>query len=60
MEAFTLAFPELANDDARLRIINEDEMKSPDGKARWRAFMMPFEGKGSPPVALCSFACIGC
>ncbi|KAI5480826.1 Yst0336-like domain protein [Pseudohyphozyma bogoriensis] len=42
MEAFAAAFPELQSDE-RLSKINEDEMKSPENKKRWRAFMMPFE-----------------
>lgn len=46
MEAFETSFPELAKDDERLKIISEDEMKSPDGKSRWRAFMAPFDKTG--------------
>ncbi|KAM0753188.1 DUF757 domain-containing protein [Meredithblackwellia eburnea MCA 4105] len=45
IEAFTAAFPELVNDDEKLRVLNEEEMKSPEGKKRWREFMMPFDGK---------------
>lgn len=46
VEAFEKAFPEIATDEERLKKINEDEMKSPDGKARWRAYMAPFEKMG--------------
>ncbi|GAA6044246.1 hypothetical protein JCM8097_002197 [Rhodosporidiobolus ruineniae] len=42
--AFEKAFPEyLANGGEKLKQLNEDEMKSPEGKKRWREFMMPFE-----------------
>ncbi|KAK4705955.1 hypothetical protein P7C70_g235, partial [Phenoliferia sp. Uapishka_3] len=45
IEAFTAAFPELANNDEALKNLNEEEMKSPEGKKRWREFLMPFDGK---------------
>ncbi|GAA6008071.1 hypothetical protein JCM10207_007017 [Rhodosporidiobolus poonsookiae] len=44
MEAFEKAFPDYQSDE-RLRVLSEDEMKSPEGKKRWREFMMPFEKK---------------
>jgi hypothetical protein len=43
VEAFTAAFPEIVGDDERIKKVNEDEMKSADGKARWRACMKSFE-----------------
>ncbi|GAA5879407.1 hypothetical protein JCM1840_006037 [Sporobolomyces johnsonii] len=45
MEAFAKHFPDLVDNDAKLRQLNEDELKSPEGKKRWREFMMPFEKK---------------
>ncbi|GAA5989401.1 hypothetical protein JCM11641_004814, partial [Rhodosporidiobolus odoratus] len=43
---FSTAFPEyLANGGEKLKLLDEDEMKSPEGKKRWREFMMPFEKK---------------
>ncbi|KAK4055072.1 hypothetical protein OIV83_000352 [Microbotryomycetes sp. JL201] len=42
LEAFEKAFPELQSND-RLKKLDEEEMKSKDGKRRWREFMMPFE-----------------
>ncbi|EIN14679.1 DUF757-domain-containing protein [Punctularia strigosozonata HHB-11173 SS5] len=40
------AFPELAEDNyAKLIVIDEDWMKSKDGKTRWRDFMMAYEKK---------------
>lgn len=52
IESFEKAFPELQSDE-RLKKISEDEMKSPDGKLRWRTFMTPFETIGmlSPPFS---------
>lgn len=46
LQAFEEHFPEITGDEERLRVIDEDAMKSPDGKARWRAFMTPFEKLG--------------
>lgn len=40
--AFEAAFPEYL-DDAKLRKLNEDEIKSAAGKKKWREFMLPFE-----------------
>ena len=42
MEAFEKAFPEMQTDD-KLRKLDENEMKSKQGKERWRNFMTPFE-----------------
>ncbi|GAA5854948.1 hypothetical protein JCM8547_002318 [Rhodosporidiobolus lusitaniae] len=42
MESFEKHFPDWQNDD-KLKVINEDELKTPEGKKRWREFMMPFE-----------------
>ena len=47
VEAFTAAFPELANDDEALKVVKEADMKSVEGKKRWREFMTPFDGKGA-------------
>ncbi|TNY23745.1 putative polysaccharide biosynthesis protein [Rhodotorula diobovata] len=44
VEAFLAAFPEYDDAD-KLRVLDEDEIKSPAGKKRWRDFMMPFEKK---------------
>ncbi|GAA5960799.1 hypothetical protein JCM10213_005777, partial [Rhodosporidiobolus nylandii] len=44
--SFSQHFPEyVANGGAKLKVLNEDEMKSPEGKKRWREFMVPFEKK---------------
>ncbi|KAL8281187.1 hypothetical protein RQP46_006545 [Phenoliferia psychrophenolica] len=45
VEAFTAAFPELVSDDEKLKVVKEADMKSVEGKKRWREFMMPFDGK---------------
>ncbi|GAA5964612.1 hypothetical protein JCM21900_002659 [Sporobolomyces salmonicolor] len=45
MEAFSKHFPDLVNNDEKLKHLEEDELKSPEGKKRWRDFMMPFEKK---------------
>lgn len=37
-------FPEF-KDTENLRVLDEDKMKSRDGKERWRAFIMPYENK---------------
>ncbi|KAM0793632.1 hypothetical protein ACM66B_001064 [Microbotryomycetes sp. NB124-2] len=42
LEAFEKAFPELQSDE-KLSKLSEEEMKSKEGKERWRKFMMPFE-----------------
>jgi hypothetical protein len=42
LASFYKEFPEYL-DDAKLKKVSEDEMKSPEGKKRWRNFMMPFE-----------------
>ncbi|KAI0634155.1 DUF757-domain-containing protein [Trametes polyzona] len=40
------AFPELAEDNyAKLTVIDEDWMKSDDGKKRWREFIQQYEKK---------------
>ncbi|POY72068.1 hypothetical protein BMF94_4938 [Rhodotorula taiwanensis] len=44
MEAFEKHFPDYQSDE-KLRVLNEDEMKSAAGKKRWREFMLPFEKK---------------
>ncbi|GAA5999990.1 ribosome-associated Tef1p biogenesis chaperone CHP1 [Rhodotorula paludigena] len=43
MEAFEKHFPDYSSSDDKLRVLDEDEMKSAQGKKRWRDFMMPFE-----------------
>ncbi|GJN91967.1 hypothetical protein Rhopal_004995-T1 [Rhodotorula paludigena] len=45
MEAFEKHFPDYCASDDKLRVLDEDEMKSAQGKKRWRDFMMPFEKK---------------
>lgn len=42
---FIKSFPEYANEDWD-GVVDEDEMKSADGKRRWREFMMRYEKKG--------------
>lgn len=44
MTAFEKHFPDWQNDD-KLKLINEEELKTPEGKKRWREFMLPFEKK---------------
>ncbi|BGP36194.1 hypothetical protein JCM10450v2_000092 [Rhodotorula kratochvilovae] len=44
VEAFLAAFPEYDDAD-KLRLLSEEEIKSPAGKRRWRDFMMPFAKK---------------
>ncbi|GAA5891754.1 hypothetical protein JCM8208_002874 [Rhodotorula glutinis] len=44
VEAFLQNFPEYNFAD-KLKVLNEDEIKSANGKRRWREFMMPFEKK---------------
>jgi hypothetical protein len=41
---FLESFPEYASKEWD-GVINEDEMKSPEGKRRWREFMMRYEKK---------------
>ncbi|KDE03799.1 hypothetical protein MVLG_05740 [Microbotryum lychnidis-dioicae p1A1 Lamole] len=43
-DEFVKHFPELQS-DARLSKLSENELKSAEGKRRWREFMMPFEKK---------------
>ncbi|SCZ91427.1 BZ3500_MvSof-1268-A1-R1_Chr1-2g01402 [Microbotryum saponariae] len=43
-DEFVKQFPELQS-DARLSKLSEHELKSAEGKRRWREFMMPFEKK---------------
>lgn len=42
---FVDSFPEYVEDTERARVLNEDEMKSPEGKKRWREFMNKYEKK---------------
>ncbi|GAA5980788.1 hypothetical protein JCM10908_003868 [Rhodotorula pacifica] len=44
MEAFEKHFPDYQNDE-KLRVLDENEMKNATGKKRWREFMMPFDKK---------------
>lgn len=46
LAAFEAVFPEIALDDERLKKISEDEMKSPEGKEKWRGLMKGFENIG--------------
>lgn len=46
LAAFEDAFPEIATSDEGLKRINEDDMKSPEGKTKWRAMMSLFEKSG--------------
>ena len=40
LSTFQAAFPEFHADDAkRLKVVNEDEVKSEDGKKRWRKWI---------------------
>ena len=40
---FEQTFPELASSDDAIRKIDEDAMKSPAGKEKWRNFIMKYE-----------------
>lgn len=44
VEEFFEAFPEY-KDPAKLKVINEDDLKSPEGKSRWRDYLKKFEDK---------------
>lgn len=46
MADFEDKFPDLAKDEAKIRTIDEDAMKSPQGKEQWRNFINRYEGKG--------------
>ena len=46
MADFEDKFPDLAKDEAKIRKIDEDAMKSPQGKEQWRNFINKYEGKG--------------
>jgi hypothetical protein len=43
-EDFLKSFPEYSSKDWD-GVVDEDEMKSNEGKKRWREFMMPYESK---------------
>jgi hypothetical protein len=43
-EDFIKSFPEYESEDWD-GVVNEDEMKSPEGKRRWRELMMRYEKK---------------
>ncbi|WFD28486.1 D-lactate dehydrogenase (cytochrome) [Malassezia nana] len=45
MADFEETFPELAKNDEAIRKIDEDEMKSPSGKEKWRNFINKYEKK---------------
>ncbi|PWN29616.1 DUF757-domain-containing protein [Jaminaea rosea] len=45
MADFEDKFPELAKDEAKIRKIDEEAMKSPQGKEAWRNFINKYEGK---------------
>lgn len=62
MEAFEKHFPDYSSSDDKLRVLDEDEMKSAQGKKRWRDFMMPFEcvfSSLSRRESLSPFSCVG-
>lgn len=42
---FQQSFPDLAADEAKIKKIDEDEMKSPAGKDKWRQFINKYEGQ---------------
>jgi len=45
-DSFAQHFPDyLENGAEKLRQLSEDEIKSAQGKKRWREFMLPFEKK---------------
>ena len=44
---FEETFPEVASNDEAVRKIDEDAMKSPAGKEKWRNFIMKYEKKGT-------------
>jgi hypothetical protein len=48
-EDFLESFPEYAGPEWD-GVVDEDEMKSPKGKALWREFMMRYEKKVSPKL----------
>lgn len=39
-------FPDVANDESKVKKIDEEAMKSPKGKEKWRLFINKYEGKG--------------
>jgi len=44
-EDLNKSFPELVSNSSQLEKLDEDQMKSADGKKRWRDFIMPYEKK---------------
>ena len=36
----------MANDESKVKKIDEEAMKSPKGKEKWRLFINKYEGKG--------------
>lgn len=52
MASFQAHFPEIFADDERIKKINEDEMKSPEGKTKWRALLKEFETMGQSQLSL--------
>ena len=47
MADFEATFPEIANDDEKIRKIDEDEMKSKERKKKWRDFILKYEKKSA-------------
>ena len=47
MADFEEMFPDTFKDDNAVRVINEDSMKSPAGKQKWREFIAKYEKKGT-------------
>lgn len=43
---FKATFPELESSDEKIKKLDEDAMKSPQGKEKWRNFLNKYEGKG--------------
>lgn len=43
---FKATFPELESSDDKIKKLDEDAMKSPQGKEKWRNFLNKYEGKG--------------
>lgn len=44
-EDFQATFPELAGDEAKVKKVDEEGMKSPKGKEAWRQFINKYENK---------------
>lgn len=46
MQELEALLPDLYKSDDEIRVINEDSMKSAEGKKKWREFITKYEKKG--------------